>query len=223
MTNWYEDPTVLRDRRTRLKITQAQLAKAAGLSQAYISEIEKGTRPFSYELAERLWNALMEIKAKRKGDAKTASTNSESSLPVPGTLQWLMSSSSQKIRSLEALGLDKTPEERLREENVALKAKIAALEEQAKTKDALSRIKDRLIEVQKNQIRICDELIDLSTKFTGEQAAENTLLAERNAEYSELLGLESKVAIAVQERDEAREKVEAALVNRESGDLEKKP
>jgi transcriptional regulator with XRE-family HTH domain len=44
----------LKDYRTGRKISQRQLAKALGVTQAYVSQLESGARPLSRQLAERL-------------------------------------------------------------------------------------------------------------------------------------------------------------------------
>ncbi len=49
---------VLRGRRYREGLTQAQLAHLVGIKPAHISEMEKGRRPTGKELAQRLAKAL---------------------------------------------------------------------------------------------------------------------------------------------------------------------
>jgi transcriptional regulator with XRE-family HTH domain len=208
MANWYEDPAVLRERRTRLKITQAQLAKRAGLSQAYVSEIEKGTRPFTPDVAERLWTAYADIRY----ELKPKHPRKKAGIPLASLMR------GDTFASLSALGLDKTPEEHLQEENNIFKERIAALEESVRAKDALRKISDKLIEVQQRQIAIADELVEAYQGLTKEQKEEIADLARRNAEYCDLLGLEAKAAVAVQERDEAVEKAVAALKDRKGGE-----
>lgn len=204
MANWYEDPAVLRERRTRLKITQAQLAERAGLSQAYVSEIEKGTRPFTPEVAKRLWTAYADIRY----ELKPKLPKKKAGIPLSSLVR------GDTFASLAALGLDKTPEEHLQEENNLLKERIAALEESVRAKDALRKISDKLIEVLQRQLEIANELVDAYQGLNEEQKKENAELARRNAEYCDLLGLEAKAAVAVQERDEAVEKAVSALKER---------
>ena len=204
MPNWYEDPAVLRERRTHLKITQAQLAKRAGLSQAYVSEIEKGTRPFTPEVAKRLWTAYADIRYELKPKQEKKKVGVPLSLLMGG----------DTFASLEALGFDKTPEQKLQEDNDSLMKRISELEESVRAKDALKKICDKLIEIQQCQIKIAGELVEAYQGLSEEQKEENAELARRNAEYCDLLGLEAKAGIAAIERDEAVEKAVAMLKDR---------
>jgi putative transcriptional regulator len=48
----------LKELRKAKKLTQEQLAKIVGISQSYISDIEKGVRDMDFTLAERFAKAL---------------------------------------------------------------------------------------------------------------------------------------------------------------------
>lgn len=51
--------TTLRQLRQRRRLTQRELAEAAGLSQAYLSQLERGLRPVNpVDVVERLASAL---------------------------------------------------------------------------------------------------------------------------------------------------------------------
>jgi transcriptional regulator with XRE-family HTH domain len=51
----------LRDAREKSRISQSELARACGLLQGYISQIEHGERPLPEETALKIWEALAEL------------------------------------------------------------------------------------------------------------------------------------------------------------------
>jgi transcriptional regulator with XRE-family HTH domain len=170
-------------------ITQADLASRARISLASLSLFENGytdlDRPAAKGL-ERAINAM--VKEKQMARARFVPLNSLAGEVVP-------------LRNLAKPLL--SPEQK----------RIAELEESIRAKDALAKIKDRLIELHREHIQVLDELVEAYQGLTAEQKEELAEFARRNAEYCDLLGLEAKAGIAIHERDEAKEKAVAALTN----------
>jgi DNA-binding XRE family transcriptional regulator len=60
------DPANIAKARADLHLSQAELARAAGISPALISMIESGSRKASEAVAERLWSSMYSIDRERK-------------------------------------------------------------------------------------------------------------------------------------------------------------
>lgn len=58
---WYEDPSVFREKRKRLGVTQHELAKVANVPRSLIADIEAGRRRLTQEVGEPLWDALNRV------------------------------------------------------------------------------------------------------------------------------------------------------------------
>jgi len=144
---WFEDHRHLAEARRKRGITQAELAKEAGISQRLVSAIERGTRSFLEP--KRLWEALAEIEVRRRIRAEKQLPKFEQ--PPKSRLSSLIGATASKVESekpaeplnawgiINALGLDKSEAQSLREENEDLKAQLKTereLRELLERKDA---------------------------------------------------------------------------------------
>lgn len=69
---WYEDPKVLKDARKKYGITQAQLAKRAGVKLSLIANIESGRRRLSEDIRKPIWEAIGDIHGERQAEIAAA-------------------------------------------------------------------------------------------------------------------------------------------------------
>jgi DNA-binding XRE family transcriptional regulator len=57
-----QDPATITKTRCELRLSQAELAKAAGISESLLAKIERGERRCTKNVAEELWRSMWAIK-----------------------------------------------------------------------------------------------------------------------------------------------------------------
>lgn len=191
---WFEDHRHLAEARRKRGITQAELAKEAGISQRLVSAIERGTRSFLEP--KRLWEALAEIEVRRRIRAEKQLPKFEQ--PPKSRLSSLIGATASKVESekpaeplnawgiINALGLDKSEAQSLREENEDLKAQL-------KTERELR------------------ELLERKDAWFVPMIEKIEALEKSNAQLLELLGIKTEEGILHWKGEELKEQIEQNL------------
>jgi transcriptional regulator with XRE-family HTH domain len=191
---WYEKPDELRRVREQLGVTQTELAERAKVKQSLVSAIENGKRPISNRSGEKLWRALGEISYEKKNGVNAL----RSALQTPGTRTL-----PGALDMLKSLGLDKTPEQLLKDENRILKDRISNYEAQIETANALN-------ETLKAQLKSYEDLCKLQDRRdTWYQPMSDRIISleSKVAELRSLVGLETTAVVSRSEADELKEKI----------------
>lgn len=191
---WYEKPEELRRVREQLGVTQAELSERSKVKQSLVSAIENGKRPISNRSGEKLWRALGDISYEKKNGVNALRTalQTPSTRTLPGALNLLKS-----------LGLDKTPEQFLKDENRILKDRILNCESHIETLKAAN-------ENLKAQLKSYEELCKLQDRRdTWYQPMSDRIvsLESKVAELRSLVGLETTAIVSRSEADELKEKI----------------
>ena len=111
---------------------------------------------------------------------------------------------------MKALGLDKTPEQLLKEENELLKDRIKNFEAQLETANALN---ENLKEQLESYKKLC-ELQDRRDAWFGPMSDRIVSLESKVAELRDLVGLETGAVVSRAEADELRAKIQKEDDNR---------
>ena len=159
-----------------------------------MSAIENGKRPISNRSGEKLWRALGDISYEKKNgvNALRSALQTPSTRTLPGALD-----------VLKALGLDKTPEQLLKEENAILKARISNYEAEVENAKALN-------ETLKAQLKSYEGLCKLQDRRDAwYQPMSDRLvsLESQVVELRSLVGLETTAIVSRSEADELKEKI----------------
>jgi len=211
---WWEDAKKLTEVRKARNVSQARLARMAGVTASLICQIEKGTKPLTKEVAQKVWDALAELEYGRRKVAEAMAQ-----LAKPTKLSRLkggpwadaemeeMQKNMDALAVLHGMGVDKTPERLAKEEAELLRKENERLRQAEKARMAQDRIKDRLIDALQEQAKIQRELIALHGELRHVETQKTVDLQQRIAEYRDLLGLATAEAIARSDADEQREKI----------------
>ena len=180
--------------REQLGVTQTELAERAKVKQSLVSAIENGKRPISNRSGEKLWRALGDISYEKKNgvNALRSALQTPSTRTLPGALDMLKS-----------LGLDKTPEQLLKDENRILKDRILNFEAQIETLNAAN-------ENLKAQLKSYEELCKLQDRrdaWYQPMSDRIVSLESKVAELRSLVGLETTAIVSRSEADELKEKI----------------
>ena len=191
---WYEKPEELRRVREQLGVTQTELSERSKVKQSLVSAIENGKRPISNRSGEKLWRALGDISYEKKNgvNALRSALQTPSTRTLPGALD-----------VLKALGLDKTPEQFLKEENQILKDRVKNYEAQLETANALN-------ETLKAQLKSYEELCKLQDRrdaWYQPMSDRIVSLESKVAELRSLVGLETTAIVSRSEADELKERI----------------
>ncbi len=191
---WYEKPEELRRVREQLGVAQTELSERSKVKQSLVSAIENGKRPISNRSGEKLWRALGDISYEKKNgvNALRSALQTPSTRTLPGALD-----------VLKALGLDKTPEQFLKEENQILKDRVKNYEAQLETANALN-------ETLKAQLKSYEELCKLQDRrdaWYQPMSDRIVSLESKVAELRSLVGLETTAIVSRSEADELKEKI----------------
>ena len=191
---WYEKPEELRRVREQLGVTQTELAERAKVKQSLVSAIENGKRPISNRSGEKLWRALGEISYEKKNGVNAL----RSALQTPGTRTL-----PGALEMLKSLGLDKTPEQLLKDENRILKDRISNYQSQIETLNAAN-------ENLKAQLKSYEDLCKLQDRRDAwfQPMSDRIIsLESKVAELRSLVGLETTAVVSRSEADELKEKI----------------
>ncbi len=191
---WYEKPEELRRVREQLGVTQTELAERAKVKQSLVSAIENGKRPISNRSGEKLWRALGEISYEKKNGVNAL----RSALQTPGTRTL-----PGALDMLKSLGLDKTPEQLLKDENRILKDRILNYQSQIETLNAAN-------ENLKAQLKSYEDLCKLQDRrdaWFQPMSDRIVSLESKVAELRSLVGLETTAVVSRSEADELKERI----------------
>jgi transcriptional regulator with XRE-family HTH domain len=193
-SHWYEKPEELRRVREQLGVTQTELSERAKVKQSLVSAIENGKRPMSNRSGEKLWRALGDISYEKKNgvNALRSALQTPSTRTLPGALDMLKS-----------LGLDKTPEQLLKDENRILKDRILNFEAQIETLNAAN-------ENLKAQLKSYEDLCKLQDRrdaWFQPMSDRIVSLESKVAELRSLVGLETTAVVSRSEADELKERI----------------
>ncbi len=211
MPMWYEDPKVLKEKRKLLGVTQTVLAKKAGVKLSLIADIESGRRRFSEDVRDAIWGALGDISIERRGINPPEGQNALANLLATSPQHTPNESPANEAENIfkdvrkfvAQFGLDKSPEEALREENAILKARISNYEAEVENAKALN-------ETLKAQLKSYEGLCKLQDRRDAwYQPMSDRLvsLESQVVELRSLVGLETTAIVSRSEADELKEKI----------------
>jgi transcriptional regulator with XRE-family HTH domain len=178
---WWEDAKKLTEVRKARNVSQARLARMAGVTASLICQIEKGTKPLTKEVAQKVWDALADVRFEQKD-----------------------------LNALKTMGVDKTPEAMAREEAESLRKENERLRNAEKAMSVQDRLKDKYIDALRELVKIQSELIAAHAELRHAETEKRKDLEQRVAEYKDLLGLETNAVVARSDADEQREKILSA-------------
>lgn len=212
MTMWYEDPKVLKEKRKLLGVTQTVLAKKAGVKLSLIADIESGRRRFSEDVRDAIWGALGDISIERRGvnppEGQNALANLLTTTPQHTPSESPTNATESVFKDVQKFvakfGLDKSPEEALREENAILKARISNYEAQVETFQKHIGI----VEAQLESYRELCKLQDRRDAWFEPMSERIVSLESKVAELRDLVGLETNAVVSRAESNALKEKIQ---------------